>query len=42
VTMEGGGRVAVITKGPTPFDGDASVRMDGDVVADLDALLNAV
>jgi NAD-dependent deacetylase len=42
VTMEGGGRVAVITKGPTPFDGDASVRMDGDVVADLDALLDAV
>jgi NAD-dependent protein deacetylase/lipoamidase len=42
VTLEGGGRVAVITKGPTPFDGDASVRMDGDVVADLDALLDAV
>ena len=23
VTLGGGGRIAVITKGPTPFDGDA-------------------
>jgi NAD-dependent deacetylase len=36
------GRVAVITKGPTPFDRDAAVRMDGDVVADLDAVLAAL
>mgnify|MGYP003694313987 CR=1 FL=1 len=36
------GRIAVITKGPTPFDGDAAVRMDGDVVADLDAVLAAL
>jgi NAD-dependent deacetylase len=42
VTMERGGRLAVITKGPTPFDDDASVRMDGDVVADLQALLAAL
>jgi NAD-dependent deacetylase len=38
VTLGRGGRIAVITKGPTPFDGDAAVRMDGDVVADLDAV----
>jgi NAD-dependent deacetylase len=42
VTMRSGGRIAVITKGPTPFDGDATVRMDGDVVADLDAILAAL
>jgi NAD-dependent deacetylase len=42
VTMQRGGRIAVITKGPTPFDGDATVRMDGDVVADLEALLDAI
>jgi NAD-dependent deacetylase len=42
VTLGRGGRIAVITKGPTPFDGDAAVRMDGDVVADLDALLAAL
>ena len=39
VTLGRGGRIAVITKGPTAFDGDAAVRMDGDVVADLDAVL---
>jgi NAD-dependent deacetylase len=42
VTLRGGGRIAVITKGPTPFDGEAAVRMDGDVVADLDAVLAAL
>jgi NAD-dependent deacetylase len=42
VTLGRGGRLAVITKGPTPFDRDATVRMDGDVVADLDAVLGAI
>ena len=42
VTMGRGGRIAVITKGPTPFDPDAAVRMDGDVVADLGAVLKAL
>jgi NAD-dependent deacetylase len=42
VTLGRGGRLAVITKGPTPFDRDAAVRMDGDVVADLEALLDAL
>jgi NAD-dependent deacetylase len=42
VTLGRGGRLAVITKGPTPFDPDATVRMDGDVVADLEAVLDAL
>jgi NAD-dependent protein deacetylase/lipoamidase len=42
VTLGRGGRLAVITKGPTPFDSDAAVRMDGDVVADLEAVLEAL
>jgi NAD-dependent deacetylase len=42
VTLGRGGRIAVVTKGPTPFDQDATVRMDGDVVADLEAVLAAV
>jgi NAD-dependent deacetylase len=42
VTMRRGGRIAVITMGPTPFDADAEVRMDGDVVADLEAVLGAL
>jgi NAD-dependent deacetylase len=42
VTLGRGGHLAVITKGPTPFDSDALVRMEGDVVADLDAVLAAI
>jgi NAD-dependent deacetylase len=42
VTLGRGGRLAVITKGPTPFDQDAAVRMDGDVVADLEAVLQVL
>jgi NAD-dependent deacetylase len=42
VTLGRGGHLAIITKGPTPFDGDAVVRMDGDVVADLEAVLEAL
>ena len=29
-----GGAVAIVTKGPTPYDGEADVRLDGDVVED--------
>jgi hypothetical protein len=32
----------VITIGPTQFDANAVVRMDGDVVADLEAVLAAL
>ena len=37
-----GGVVAILTQGPTPLDGIASVRLRGDVVEELDALLAAV
>jgi NAD-dependent deacetylase len=42
VTLRSGGGLAVITIGPTPFDSNAAIRMDGDVVADLDAVLEAL
>jgi len=42
VTLTSGGRIAIVTQGSTPYDGEASVRLDGDVVADLDAVLDAV
>jgi NAD-dependent deacetylase len=42
VTLGRGGKLAIVTKGPTPYDGDAEVRMDGDVVADLEAVLAAL
>ena len=41
-TLAAGGRIAIITKGPTPLDGDAAVRMAGDVVGDLEALAAAL
>jgi NAD-dependent deacetylase len=42
VTLRAGGRVAIVTQGPTPYDAEAAVRMDGDVVADLEAVLEAL
>jgi NAD-dependent deacetylase len=42
LTLSSGGRIAIVTKGPTPYDGHAAVRMDGDVVEDLEAVLAAL
>ena len=42
ITIGSGGGLAIITKGPTPFDTNARVRMVGDVVADLEAVLGAL
>jgi NAD-dependent protein deacetylase/lipoamidase len=42
VTLRSGGAVAVVTQGPTPFDADAAVRLDGDVVEELRALVEAL
>lgn len=42
LTLACGGKVAIVTQGPTPYDDDAAVRMDGDVVADLTAVLAAL
>jgi NAD-dependent deacetylase len=42
LTLDGGGQLAILTKGPTPFDRHAAVRMQGDVVEDLEALLRAL
>jgi NAD-dependent deacetylase len=42
VTRANGGQVAVVTQGPTPWDARAAVKLNGDVVAVLDALLAAL
>jgi NAD-dependent deacetylase len=42
LTHEAGGAVAILTQGPTPLDTVASVRLSGDVVQELDALLGAL
>ena len=42
VTRGGGGRLAIVTQGPTPYDSEAEVRLDGDVVDELRAVLAAL
>lgn len=42
LTLRAGGRVAIVTKSSTPYDDRAEVRLDGDVVADLEATLTAL
>lgn len=42
LTLASGGRVAIVTQGPTPYDDDAAVRMRGDVAADLGAVVAAL
>jgi NAD-dependent deacetylase len=39
LTLAGGGAVAVITQSATPYDPEAAVRLDGDVVDELRAVL---
>jgi NAD-dependent deacetylase len=39
LTLSSGGSVAIVTKGPTPYDSEAAVKLDGDVVAELEAVL---
>jgi NAD-dependent deacetylase len=41
-TRGAGGRLAIVTRGPTPYDAECHVRLDGDVAEDLEALLEAL
>lgn len=42
VTQAAGGAVVVVTQGPTPWDGRAALKLDGDVVAELEAVVTAL
>jgi NAD-dependent deacetylase len=42
LTLEHGGRLAIVTKGPTPYDGAAELRLEGEVDVELAALLAAL
>jgi NAD-dependent deacetylase len=42
LTLDRGGRLAIVTKGPTPYDEEAEVKLDGEVDAELEALLAAL
>jgi NAD-dependent deacetylase len=41
-TLSAGGRIAIVTQSGTPFDRHAAVRMNGDVVVELEAVLAAL
>jgi NAD-dependent deacetylase len=42
LTLDSGGRVAIVTKSRTPYDSEATVKLDGDVVDELKAVLAAL
>jgi NAD-dependent deacetylase len=42
LTLAAGGELAVVTQGPTPYDGEAAVRMHGDVVEEMAGVLAAL
>jgi NAD-dependent deacetylase len=42
MTHGAGGRLALVTRGPTPYDSDADVKLEGDVVEELRAVLAAL
>ncbi|HEY5977628.1 MAG TPA: NAD-dependent protein deacylase [Solirubrobacterales bacterium] len=39
LTLESGGKLAIVTKGPTPYDGAAETKLEGEVDAELVAAL---
>jgi NAD-dependent deacetylase len=41
-TLHAGGRLAIVTKGSTPYDADAAVKLSGDVVEELEGVLAAL
>jgi NAD-dependent deacetylase len=42
ITLAAGGAVALVTKGPTPYDLEAAVKLEGDVVEEMEAVLAAI
>jgi NAD-dependent deacetylase len=42
VTLDAGGALAIVTMGPTPYDHRAAVKLSGDVVAELEAVVAAL
>jgi NAD-dependent deacetylase len=42
LTLERGGQLAIVTKGPTPYDAEAALKLEGEVDAELAALLAAL
>jgi NAD-dependent protein deacetylase/lipoamidase len=42
LTLSAGGRLAIVTKGATPYDDAAALKLDGEVDAELGALLESL
>jgi len=42
LTLDSGGRLAIVTKGPTPYDDHAALKLEGEVDAELSALAVAL
>ena len=42
VTLEAGGRVAIVTQGPTAYDSEAELKLSGDVAEELSAVVSAL
>ena len=42
LTQAAGGKIALVTEGETPYDAEAELKLDGDVVAELEAVLAAL
>jgi NAD-dependent deacetylase len=42
LTLEHGGGLAIVTKGPTPYDDDATLKLEGEVDLELSELLAAL
>jgi NAD-dependent deacetylase len=42
ITLDNGGRLAIVTKGPTPYDDHAELKLEGEVDAELSALVAAL
>jgi NAD-dependent deacetylase len=42
LTLERGGHLAIVTKGATPYDDEAELKLDGEVDVELEALLAAL
>jgi NAD-dependent deacetylase len=42
LTLERGGKLAIVTKGPTPYDDEAALKLEGEVDEELSALLGAL
>jgi NAD-dependent deacetylase len=42
ITLASGGKLALVTKGPTPYDDEAELKLTGDVVEVLEAVVEAL